>query len=78
LFLLQDASGLESPNSLLEAYSLRDQTEDSTATSLKSQENNEYNHLPKEKEVVISVNFSLVQSYSYGKAEKECPIIYKD
>ena len=77
-FLLQDASsnGLEPPNCLLAAYILRDQTEDNTGTSLKSQENNEYNHLPKEKEVIISVSFSFVQSFSYGNAEKKNVELY--
>lgn len=61
----EDASGngFESPNSLLEAYSLRDKAEDSTATSLKSQENNEYNHLPKEKEALISAIGELNDGY---------------
>lgn len=56
--LLQDAlgNGSEEPSSLLEAYHLRDETEDISANSLKSQGTNEYNHFPQEKEVVIDIH----------------------
>lgn len=69
--LLQDASGneLKSSGSLLEAYSLRDQTEHSAATSLKSQGNIESNTV---NEVVINVCFLFIQSYFFINAEKEC------
>lgn len=69
--LLQDVSSkdLKSSGSLLEAYSLSDQTEHSAATSLNSQRNNESNDFPTANEVVINVYFLFILSYSYINAE---------
>lgn len=56
-------NGSEEPSSLLEAYHLRDETEDISANSLKSQGTNEYNHFPQEKEALINAIGELNDAY---------------